>query len=329
VAPSWAAFLGLTGALVAVLLVLARLSQQAMERDPSVSVGADPTDSGPGPPSPERSARTSPAGDFDRESASTVPSLEPDRSVPGDGPIDTSAPGESMPPTEPTTAAEPVEDRRRSTDTDTSAHAIGDLSPAALLANVALTHGLFAGVLLVGAWYFEIPARAFGVAGDPWSTGVPAVALGLGFGLALWMANEAGARIADAMGVGYDESLRELLGPDSLGGWVVLLGVVLPLIALGEELVFRAALVGVPAAGFGTSPWALAALSAVTFALGHGAQGTAGVVVTGLLGFVLAVGFVVTGSLLVVVVAHYVVNALEFVVHEGIDADAVATSAPE
>jgi uncharacterized membrane protein len=33
---------------------------------------------------------------------------------------------------------------------------------------------------------------------------------------------------------------------------------------------------------------------------------------------VLAVTFVLTGSLLVVVVAHYLVNALEFVVHEGL-----------
>jgi membrane protease YdiL (CAAX protease family) len=41
-----------------------------------------------------------------------------------------------------------------------------------------------------------------------------------------------------------------------------------------------------------------------------------GVVVTGLLGFVLAAGYVVTGSLVVVVAAHYVINALEFFVHE-------------
>jgi membrane protease YdiL (CAAX protease family) len=46
-----------------------------------------------------------------------------------------------------------------------------------------------------------------------------------------------------------------------------------------------------------------------------------GVVVTGVLGFVLAAAFVLTGSLLAVVVAHYLVNALEFVVHEGLGAD--------
>jgi membrane protease YdiL (CAAX protease family) len=99
---------------------------------------------------------------------------------------------------------------------------------------------------------------------------------------------------------------------------VVLLGVILPIIAGVEEFLFRAAAIGVTAAAFDTSPWALAVVSSIAFALGHGAQGRIGVVVTGGLGFALAAVFVVTDSLLVVVVAHYLVNALEFVVHEGV-----------
>ena len=49
-APSWAAFLGLTGFLVVAMLVLARLSQAALEREPSPTAvdahheaAADPT----------------------------------------------------------------------------------------------------------------------------------------------------------------------------------------------------------------------------------------------------------------------------------------------
>jgi membrane protease YdiL (CAAX protease family) len=91
---------------------------------------------------------------------------------------------------------------------------------------------------------------------------------------------------------------------------------VLPLIALSEELLFRAALIGVPAAGFAVSPWLLAVGSSLLFALGHGAQGRVGIVVTGVLGFALAAGYILTGSLLVVVAAHYVVNAMEFLLHE-------------
>jgi membrane protease YdiL (CAAX protease family) len=116
-----------------------------------------------------------------------------------------------------------------------------------------------------------------------------------------------------------DESLRELLAPDTRLGWVVLLFVVLPIVAGFEEFLFRGALIGVVAVGFDVSPWLLAALSSVAFALGHGAQGPGGILVTGLLGFALAVTFVLTGSLLAVIVAHYLVNALEFVVHEGLD----------
>ncbi len=192
-----------------------------------------------------------------------------------------------------------------------------------MLANVASTQALFAGVVVTAAWYFSIPVAAFGVtAGSP-AAGLRAVALGVGFGSVLWLANELATTVADAAGAAYDESVRGLLAPDSAGGWVGLLLVVLPLVALAEELLFRAALVGVPAAGFDVSPWLLAVVASLAFALGHGAQGQVGVVVTGLLGLVLAAGYILTGSLLVVVVAHYVINTLEFLFHELLGIEAV------
>ncbi|RLM94460.1 CPBP family intramembrane metalloprotease [Halobellus sp. Atlit-38R] len=191
-----------------------------------------------------------------------------------------------------------------------------ELSTASLLANVAVSQGLFGVLLLAGAWYAEIPAWAFGVAAE--TVSVRALAIGVGLGLALYAANEAGAAVGAQFGLGEGERLRSALAPDTLVGWAVLLLVVLPIIAGFEELLFRGALVGVVAAGYDVSPWVLAVVSSGAFALGHGAQGRLGVLVTGTLGFVLAAVFVVTGSLLVVVVAHYLVNALEFVVHEGL-----------
>ncbi|SFR38022.1 CPBP family intramembrane glutamic endopeptidase [Halogeometricum limi] len=191
-----------------------------------------------------------------------------------------------------------------------------ELSTAALLANVAFSQGVFAVALLAGAWYAQIPASAFGAHVETLS--LSGLLLGVGLGVALYAANEVGAAVGAAYGLGSSEELRGALAPDSKGGWAVLLLVVLPLIAGFEELLFRGALVGVFAAGFSVSPWLLALLSSVAFALGHGAQGRLGVLVTGTLGFVLAAAFVVTGSLFVVVVAHYLVNALEFVVHEGL-----------
>ncbi len=191
------------------------------------------------------------------------------------------------------------------------------MSTGALLANVALSQGLFAALLVGAALYAAIPPEALGL--ELSSTYVTeGVAYGTVAGLVLYAANEAGAAGARWAGIDHDEGLRELLAPDSAGGWLVLLVGVLPLIAVFEELLFRAALIGAVSAGYGTSPWLLAVVSSIAFALGHGIQGTAGIVVTGLLGFSLAAIFVATGSLLAVVVAHYLVNALEFVVHEGI-----------
>lgn len=188
-----------------------------------------------------------------------------------------------------------------------------------MLVNVAISQGLLGSVLVFGAWYAEIPLSAFGiVVGDPWSLGVPALAVGLGFGVALYVANELLGNLVEDLGIDFSEELREVLAPESVAGWLALLVVVLPTIALFEELLFRAALVGALSTGFAVSPWLLAVLSSIAFAIGHGAQGPGGIVVTGLLGFVLAAAFVISGSLLVVVAAHYVVNALEFLVHEGL-----------
>jgi membrane protease YdiL (CAAX protease family) len=196
-----------------------------------------------------------------------------------------------------------------------------NLSTGALLANVALTQGVFGVVVAGGALYFAIPPAALGVPETTLARGVPGVAVGLLFGLGLWGANEAAGAVADATGAGYDESLRAMLAPDSPGGWVLLLGGVLPTVALVEEFVFRSATIGAVAAGFGVSPWLLAVVSSITFGAAHGAQGRVGMIVTGGLGMALAAGFVFTESLLVVVVAHYLVNALELVVHEGLGYD--------
>ncbi|MFD1644738.1 CPBP family intramembrane glutamic endopeptidase [Haloarchaeobius litoreus] len=185
-----------------------------------------------------------------------------------------------------------------------------------LLANVAITQGLFLVAILGAAVLTGVPATAMGL--SPAAFGPAPVLAGVGLGVGLYVANEVGAAVAEGAGFEYDERLRSVLAPESAAGWAALLGLVLPLVAVFEEVLFRAAMVGVLAAGFGVSPWLLAVGSSLLFAAGHGLQGPAGVVVTGALGFVLAAAFVLTGSLVTVVVAHYLVNALEFGVHEGL-----------
>lgn len=198
---------------------------------------------------------------------------------------------------------------------------ISNITTGELLANVALSHGLFGVILVLGVWYTQVPPRTLGVEATPVSVGLPAVAIGLGLGVVLYLANEVGAAVGQRFGIGHSEALREALAPESTRGWILLLGVVLPIVAAFEELLFRAALIGALSVGFGVSPWVLAVASSIAFAFGHGAQGPGGIVVTGVLGFALALAFVVTGSLLAVIVAHYVVNALEFLIHEGLEVE--------
>lgn len=78
-----------------------------------------------------------------------------------------------------------------------------------------------------------------------------------------------------------------------------------------EELLFRSLLVG----GLSTAAPALglAAGFAVVFGLVHWPQGVLGVLATAVAGFLLAVLFLVRGSLLPPLVAHYAVNILQVV----------------
>jgi membrane protease YdiL (CAAX protease family) len=334
--PDWPAFAGITGVVLAILLVLARVSQAALDEAPLDGADRDV--------SPGGADRTTPPDSDGRASGA-------DRDAfPGDGPTsgatrppDARGPSRQFPervpdeppvgPVEPPDeddegadgdARETAEPSRRAARPDAASggrelSGAERLSTAALLANVALSQGLLGSLLLVGAWYTAVPPGALGA--GPAAVTVGAAAVGAGLGAVLYAANEAGAAVGRRVGLGGGEELRTALAPETVGGWAVLLLVVLPVIAGFEELLFRGALIGAMSAGFGLSPWPLAVGSSVAFAAGHGAQGRVGMAVTGTLGFVLAAAFVVTGSLLTVVVAHYLVNALEFLVHEGVGID--------
>jgi membrane protease YdiL (CAAX protease family) len=321
----WALFTAVAGVLTVLLLVLARQSQQLLEEQ---SASADPDtlagDDGSAPATDSVSEQfddqpaTSPGARPDTESGpekttererETKNQSDTAQNVPEDefGKQGADVPSES--------SREPDEQGIHGDPTEGPEI---ELTSTALFANVALTQGLVIVVLVAAAWYFEIPARGFGV-----SVTGPAILLGVAFGAALWIGNELSTTVADAVGASYDEGVREMMAPESAGSWVVLFVFVLPIIAIAEELLFRGALIGVPAAGFDISPWLLAVVASLAFALGHGAQGRVGIVVTGVLGFVLAAGYIVSGSLLVVIVAHYLINALEFFVHEYLGVEAL------
>lgn len=184
-----------------------------------------------------------------------------------------------------------------------------------LLVNLVITHLGIAAVVGVVVWITNVPADALGIGG------VPDVANALLLGVGIYAVNEGLGLATKAFGGTAPERYRQFLAPAGVFEWLLLLGVVLPVLAFSEELLFRGVLIGGLAAGTELSPWLLAVVSSVAFGGAHTAQGRLGIFVTGVLGFVLAAVFVVTGDLMLVVVAHYIVNALEFVVHEGIGVD--------
>ena len=277
---SWDVFLFALVVLVVVLLVLTHLSTQLLQQ----AVDSTPTD----------------------EAMSSTDDLPPP----------THDVDHPQPASTPESASDNQQAQSASTDAPTS-HIEQEsvtLSTRALWANVVLTQGLFGLLLAAIAWYTDVPAAAFGLVVE--SIPTVTVATGVAFGVAFYVLSELSVRGFQRLGTEPPTELREALAAETPGGWLVLLAVVLPVIAIFEELLFRGAMIGALSVGFDGPVWLLAVVSSVAFGLGHSAQGRAGMVVTGLLGGGLAGVFIWTESLLVVIVAHYVINALEFVVHE-------------
>jgi len=78
---------------------------------------------------------------------------------------------------------------------------------------------------------------------------------------------------------------------------------------IGEEIVYRGFLLG-QLWGLTDNAWLAALLSSAVFGAMHAYQGWWGVLRTGLIGFIFAVGLIVTGSLIPSIIAHTLANML-------------------
>lgn len=187
------------------------------------------------------------------------------------------------------------------------------ISRLSLYANAALSQAFLLAIIWIGLYLSDVSSSPLGLMG---STGLTlALVLGVAVGLVLAAVNEGIERVVGRVGLAHDELLRRLLAPSTPVEWTTLALVVLPVVALFEELLFRGMLIGGIGAGLGISPWLLVLGSSVLFALGHVVQGLGGLLAAGVLGLLLGGAFVLTESLIVVVIAHYLVNLLEFVRH--------------
>lgn len=197
---------------------------------------------------------------------------------------------------------------------DATVHSLETISTDMLLLNVLVTQGGVIVLLAAGAILTGVPLEAIGISSVLLDTGV--ILLGLSVGLGLYLVNELLSVFARWFGYVPEDLLRSALTPDTTPGWLLLVSVILPLVAIGEELLFRAALLGATPLVSGVPTLAILLVSSLLFGLAHAVQGRAGVVVASVLGLGLGSAYLVTGNLLVVVIAHYLVNVLEFVVHE-------------
>jgi membrane protease YdiL (CAAX protease family) len=169
--------------------------------------------------------------------------------------------------------------------------------------SAALSLLFFSGLVYLVALWRDVPPEVTG-----WTVGAPAPAFAwaaatAAAGLAvIWLVVRIGTRL------GLAESPVSLaLMPRNgreIAGFLLLAAVA----AVGEEYLFRGYAQGVLAEAFG-SPWPAVVVTSLSFGISHGYQKFIGIVRATLLGFLLAIPVVRTGSLFPAIVAHFWINA--------------------
>jgi membrane protease YdiL (CAAX protease family) len=108
----------------------------------------------------------------------------------------------------------------------------------------------------------------------------------------------------------YSPAVMQGMIPRNQIEWVLILVPLLLAVAL-EEVLFRALLIG----GFSmvVNPWIMAVASSIVFGLMHSPQGILGIVLVGLVGMLFGAIFILTNSLLIVIIAHFVINLLQII----------------
>jgi membrane protease YdiL (CAAX protease family) len=116
------------------------------------------------------------------------------------------------------------------------------------------------------------------------------------------------------VGAGFSSPSTPLPELEAIGGVLqTILGVILVIIvAISEETIFRGYLM-LRFKNIFSSPSAAVVLSFIIFSLGHGYEGTAGVVTVGFIGFIFAVVYLWRGSLIAPAVMHFMQDFLGIV----------------
>jgi membrane protease YdiL (CAAX protease family) len=176
-------------------------------------------------------------------------------------------------------------------------------SRPAVYLSAALSLSIIALATLGATIWQKIPPALLG-----WRVDEPAVGLALavataGLGLLItwilrWIGQASGLR---------ESPVGRALIPEQTAerGWFVLIA---GLAAVCEEYIYRGFLLHILASWTGNM-WLAAAITSLSFGLAHGYQQLIGITRSGLLGFLLAVPVIFTGSLFPAIVAHFWINS--------------------
>lgn len=174
---------------------------------------------------------------------------------------------------------------------------------SAIYLSAALSTGILAAVTLgVAAWQ-DLPAAALGwrvdLAGPSFVWAIATAVAGL---IVVWLV----VRIGQALGLPESRISFHLM--PRTGGEQRAFLVVAAVAAIGEEYLYRGYMYRVLAEVLG-GPWPAVVLTSISFGVAHGYQRTIGMIRAGILGLLLAMPVLWTGSLFPSIVAHFWINA--------------------
>jgi len=137
--------------------------------------------------------------------------------------------------------------------------------------------------------------------------------IGLGIGLYIPFFIAAGflERALQVAGLSVPSTPLPSMAAEGMGELLLAIALV-AVVALGEETIFRGYLI-LRLKAITTSPTAAALLSATIFSLGHGYEGSAGVVTVGVMGVIFALIYIWRQSLVAPIVMHFLQDFISIV----------------
>lgn len=172
----------------------------------------------------------------------------------------------------------------------------------AVYASAALSLMFLSAVAFGVAWWQDVPAERLG-----WQVGAAGPAFAWAAGVAVGGLLLAWLLVRIGRWLGFEESPITLALMPRTGREVRAFLVMVGIAAVGEEYLFRGFAWNVLSEPLGA--WPAALLTSVSFGLSHGYQRVLGVVRASLLGLVLTLPVMWTGSLFPAIVAHFWINA--------------------